>query len=135
MEEYSRDRGFGTNGLKRILARYAQMSHDGLRANLKRFLEAVIPTAEEVGIRMCIHPDDPPRPLLGLPRVVSTGDDIAAILGMVDSPANGLTLCSGSLGAHPQNDVPGIAARFAGRGLPGAVCRVLSAGRGLLGAV
>lgn len=100
-------------GLARILERYAGMTHDKLRANLKRFLEAIIPTAEEVGIRMCIHPDDPPRSLFGLPRICSTEDDIAYILGSVDSPANGLTLCSGSLGANPKNDVPGIARRFA----------------------
>ncbi|MGO4666075.1 mannonate dehydratase [Bosea sp. 2RAB26] len=102
-------------GLKRMLARYHEMSHDGLRANLKRFLEAVIPTAEEVGIRMCIHPDDPPRPLFGLPRICSDESDIAFILSAVDSPSNGLTLCSGSLGANPGNDVPGIARRFADR--------------------
>lgn len=102
-------------GLKRMLARYHEMSHDGLRANLKRFLEAVIPTAEEVGIRMCIHPDDPPRPLFGLPRICSDESDIAFILDAVDSPSNGLTLCSGSLGANPGNDVPGIARRFADR--------------------
>ncbi|KRE17749.1 mannonate dehydratase [Bosea sp. Root381] len=102
-------------GLKSMLERYRGMSHDGLRANLKRFLEAVIPTAEEVGIRMCIHPDDPPRPLFGLPRICSNEEDIAFILGAVDSPSNGLTLCSGSLGANPGNDVPGIARRFADR--------------------
>lgn len=102
-------------GLKAMLERYRGMNHDGLRANLKRFLEAVIPTAEDVGIRMCIHPDDPPRPLFGLPRICSDEADIAFILGAVDSPANGLTLCSGSLGANPRNDVPAIARRFADR--------------------
>jgi len=100
-------------GLARMLERYRGMSHDGLRANIKRFLEAIIPTAEEVGIRMCIHPDDPPRPLFGLPRICSDEEDIAWILGAVESPSNGLTLCSGSLGANPKNDVPGIARRFA----------------------
>ena len=100
-------------GLARILERYAGMTHDKLRANLKRFLEAIVPTAEEVGIRMCIHPDDPPRSLFGLPRICSTEDDIAYILGSVASPSNGLTLCSGSLGANPKNDVPKIARRFA----------------------
>ena len=102
-------------GLARILERYAGITHEKLRENLKRFLEAIIPTAEEVGIRMCIHPDDPPRPLFGLPRICSDEDDIAYILDAVDSPANGLTLCSGSLGANPKNDVPGIARRFADR--------------------
>ncbi|MBN9444273.1 mannonate dehydratase [Bosea sp. (in: a-proteobacteria)] len=102
-------------GLARILERYAGMTHEKLRENLRRFLDAIIPTAEEVGIRMCIHPDDPPRPLFGLPRICSDEDDIAYILDAVDSPANGLTLCSGSLGANPKNDVPGIARRFADR--------------------
>ena len=101
--------------LRAMLARYDGIDAAALRANLKRFLEAVIPTAAEVGINLCIHPDDPPRPLFGLPRIVSTEDDIAAILAMVDHPANGLTLCSGSLGAHPRNDVPAIARRFADR--------------------
>ena len=67
----------------------------------------VVPTAEAVGIRMCCHPDDPPFPLLGLPRVMSTEADYDAILAAVDSPANGVTLCSGSLGARPDNDLPG----------------------------
>ena len=80
-----------------------------------RFLEEVIPAAADLGIRMCVHPDDPPRDILGLPRVVSDADDISWILGAVDDPANGLTLCAGSLGANPANDVPAIATRFADR--------------------
>ncbi|MGL5734559.1 MAG: mannonate dehydratase, partial [Beijerinckiaceae bacterium] len=79
------------------------------------FLRAVVPLAEELGLRFAIHPDDPPRPLMGLPRIVSTEADIAAILDGVASPANGLTLCAGSLGANPGNDVPQIARRFADR--------------------
>jgi len=106
---------YDIEGFRRLFARYAGMDAATLRGNLARFLEAVIPTAEAVGINMCIHPDDPPRPLFGLPRIVSSEADIAAILAMVDSPANGLTLCSGSLGAHPTNDVPAIARRFADR--------------------
>jgi mannonate dehydratase len=102
-------------GLRVMLDRYRTVDADGLRANLARFLREVIPTAEEVGVRMCIHPDDPPRPLMSLPRIVSNADDIAFILEAVDSPANGLTLCSGSLGANPVNDVPAIARRFASR--------------------
>jgi mannonate dehydratase len=102
-------------GLRKILSAYGQMTADDLKANLKRFLLEVIPTAEEVGISMCMHPDDPPRPMFGLPRIVSTEQDIADLLDMVDSPANGLTLCSGSLGAGPTNDVPAIARRFADR--------------------
>ena len=102
-------------GLRRLINRYNGMSAATLRGNLARFLKAVVPTAEEVGINLCIHPDDPPRPLFGLPRIVSTGTDLEAIIAMVDSPANGITLCSGSLGANPANDVPAIAAAVAPR--------------------
>ena len=101
--------------LRTMLARYKDISAQRLRENLARFLREVIPTAEEVGIRMAIHPDDPPRSLMGLPRVVSNADDIAFILDAVPSRANGLTLCTGSLGAGPANDVPAIAKQFAGR--------------------
>ena len=102
-------------GLRTMLARFRDVTPARLRANLARFLHEVVPTAEEVGIRMAIHPDDPPWPLLGLPRVASSEDDLAFILGAYDSPANGLTLCTGSLGARPGNDLPAIAWRFAER--------------------
>lgn len=102
-------------GLRRMLDRYRDVTAGGLRENLARFLREVIPTAEEVGIRMAIHPDDPPRSLMGLPRIVSGEEDLASIVGAVDSVANGITLCSGSLGAGPHNDVLGIARRFARR--------------------
>lgn len=101
--------------LRSHLARYEGIDRDRLRANLVRFLREIVPTAEEVGIRMAIHPDDPPRPLMGLPRIVSSAEDIDFILNAVPSPANGLTLCAGSLGAGAQNDVPAIARRFADR--------------------
>ncbi|HTI01461.1 MAG TPA: mannonate dehydratase [Acidisoma sp.] len=101
--------------LRHMLESYAGIDKARLRENLARFLREVVPTAEEVGIRLCIHPDDPPRPMFGLSRIVSTEDDIAFILGAVDSPANGLTLCTGSLGAGVGNDVPAIARRFADR--------------------
>jgi mannonate dehydratase len=100
-------------GLRRMLDRYSGMTRDALHENLARFLREVIPTAEEAGIRMCIHPDDPPRPLLGLPRIVSTADDLAFIVDAVPSDANGLTFCTGSLGAGVNNDVPAMAKRFA----------------------
>lgn len=106
---------YDIDGLRRILARYGEMGADDLRANLVAFLEMVLPLAEELGMRFAIHPDDPPRPLMGLPRIVSTEADIAAITEAVPTLANGLTLCSGSLGAGVTNDVPGIARRFADR--------------------
>ncbi|PWC43447.1 mannonate dehydratase [Azospirillum sp. TSO22-1] len=102
-------------GLRRMIARFKGMDAAGLRERLARFLREVIPTAEEVGIRMGIHPDDPPRPLFGLPRVVSTEDDLAHLLDAVKSEANGLTFCTGSLGAGVNNDVPAMAKRFADR--------------------
>ena len=102
-------------GLRDKLQTYEGIDRAALRANFKRFLEEVVPTAEDLGVMLCVHPDDPPRDILGLPRIVSDADDIAWILDAVDLPANGLTLCSGSLGANPANDVPAIAARFAER--------------------
>lgn len=97
------------------LDEYGAISPDRLRANFIAFLEEVIPTAEEAGVRMCCHPDDPPFPLLGLPRVVSTEADYRALLDAVPSRANGVTLCSGSLGSRPDNDLPGMMQRLGDR--------------------
>ena len=94
------------------LGEYGEISPEQLRAHFVAFLEEVVPVAEKLGVRMCCHPDDPPFALLGLPRVMSTEADYAAILGAVDSPANGMTLCSGSLGARPDNDLPGMMQRL-----------------------
>ncbi len=99
--------------LRRMLELYRDIGAERLRDNLARFLREVIPVAEEFGMRMAIHPDDPPRPLLGLPRIVSNADDLDFIVKAVPSPSNGLTLCSGSLGAGASNDVPAITDRFA----------------------
>ncbi|PTV94350.1 D-mannonate dehydratase [Rhodobacter aestuarii] len=106
---------YDIDGLRGQLALYDGIGREEIRRNYKRFLEEVIPTAEELGIRMCVHPDDPPRDILGLPRVVSNAEDIAWILQAVESVANGLTLCTGSLGANPANDPAAIAAQFAAR--------------------
>lgn len=95
------------------LAEYGAVSPQRLRRNFIDFLSEVVPVAEALGVRLCCHPDDPPFALLGLPRIMSTQDDYAAILDAVDSPANGMTLCSGSLGARPDNDLPAIMQRFA----------------------
>ncbi len=102
-------------GLREILARYADITADGLRAHLIEFLKQILPLAEELGMRFAIHPDDPPRPLMGLPRIVSTQEDIAKLFAGCPSPANGLTLCTGSLGAGPRNDITAIARAFADR--------------------
>ncbi len=97
------------------LAAYDDVDANALRANYKRFLEEVIPAADDLGMRLCVHPDDPPRDILGLPRIVSSGSDLNWIVQAVDNIANGVTLCSGSLGANPANDVPAIAADVADR--------------------
>ncbi len=101
--------------LRGHLAHYDGITVERARANFIAFLEQVVPVAEEVGVRLCCHPDDPPFSLLGLPRVMSTGDDYAAVLDAVPSPSNGMTLCSGSFGARPDNDLPAIMRRFADR--------------------
>lgn len=101
--------------LRAALQEYSGVTHDDLRANLKRFLEEVIPTVQDLGMTMCIHPDDPPRDILGLPRIVSNADDLAWLLDAVPTQENGLTLCTGSLGANPANDIPDIAHRFGDR--------------------
>lgn len=94
------------------LAEYGEISPQQLRQHFIDFLSEVVPVAEELGVRLCCHPDDPPFSLLGLPRIMSTADDYRRILGAVDSAANGMTLCSGSLGARPDNDLPGIMERL-----------------------
>jgi mannonate dehydratase len=106
---------YDIEGLRGMLARYRNVDEARLQANLARFLEEIVPTAEKAGVRMAIHPDDPPRPLLGLPRITSTAEHLGFILDAVPSPSNGLTLCTGSLGTRPQNDLPDIARRFADR--------------------
>ena len=106
---------YDIDGLKTGLEGYKGIDRDTLRTNYKTFLQEVIPTAQELGIRFCVHPDDPPRDILGLPRIVSNADDIAWVLDAVPEVENGLTLCSGSLGANPANDVPAIARQFADR--------------------
>jgi len=106
---------YDVDGLRVALAGYDGIGRDQLRANYKRFLDEVVPAAEDLGMRLCVHPDDPPRDILGLARIVSNGDDLEWVLTAHDSPANGITLCSGSLGANPVNDVPAIAERVADR--------------------
>ena len=106
---------YDIDGLRQVLHTYDGIDQIALRSNFLRFLNEIIPEAEELGISMCVHPDDPPRDVLGLSRIVSNQDDIDWIMDAYDSPANGLTLCSGSLGTNPANDVPAIAAKFAER--------------------
>ncbi|MFY0624314.1 MAG: mannonate dehydratase [Pelagimonas sp.] len=109
------EESFDLNSFRNALAGYDGIGAEELRASLAAFLRHVVPVVEEVGVRLGIHPDDPPFPIFGLPRVVSTQDDLAAILDMVDSPANGLTFCTGSLGVRADNDLPAMLTRFGAR--------------------
>lgn len=94
------------------LAEYGEISPEQLRRHFVDFLTEIIPLAEKLGMRFACHPDDPPFSLLGLPRIMSTESDYATMLKAVDSPANGMTLCSGSLGSRPDNDLPGMMRRL-----------------------
>lgn len=94
---------------------YKDVKEEDLFNNLQYFLEQVIPVAEKHDIKMAIHPDDPPYSVFGLPRIVTNRDNLARLLKLVDSPSNGLTLCSGSLGANPDNDIPALVREFADR--------------------
>ena len=98
-----------------LLAPYKGIDRDALRENLRYFLQAIMPVCDEYGINMCIHPDDPPFPVLGLPRIVTSEEDIAWILHAVNNPHNGLTFCGGSLSAGLHNNVPALARMFAHR--------------------
>ncbi|MDR2125786.1 MAG: mannonate dehydratase [Prevotellaceae bacterium] len=100
---------------KQLLALYTGIDREQLRANMKYFLQQVIPVAEEYGVNLCVHPDDPPFPVLGLPRIVTSAEDIEWFLHAVDNPHNGLTFCAGSLSSGLHNDVIALAQRFAKR--------------------
>jgi mannonate dehydratase len=106
---------YDREGIRAAIDQFIQLGDEGMRANLFAFLGEIIPVAEAVGVRMCIHPDDPPFSLFGLPRVVSTADDARALLEAVPSPANGLTLCAGSYGARGDNDLVCMAREFGER--------------------
>ncbi|MEX2601350.1 MAG: mannonate dehydratase [Balneolaceae bacterium] len=109
------EEGYTFEEFREILNTYDGISAEKLKENIIRFLQEIVPVAEESGVRLAIHPDDPPFPLFGLPRVVSTEEDARFIIESVDSPANGLTLCTGSYGARPDNDLPGMAERLGHR--------------------
>jgi mannonate dehydratase len=102
-------------GMLKLLVEYSDLSADDLRNNLIEFLREVVPVAEEKGVRLAIHPDDPPFSLFGLPRVVSTADDARTILAGCDSQANGLTFCVGSYGVRADNDLLAMVEEFAAR--------------------
>jgi mannonate dehydratase len=106
---------YGADELRTLLAAYREVDAERLWDNLGYFLERVVPVAEEAGVRMAIHPDDPPWPIFGLPRIICRGADLERLLKLVDRPANGVTFCTGSLGALPENDLPAMVRRIGPR--------------------
>ena len=109
------DASYKPEELKALLEEYKSVDEQKLWANLEYFLKAIIPVAEEVGVKMAMHPDDPPRPIFGLPRIMKNRNDYARLLDVVDSPSNGITLCSGSLGADLCNSVESMVREFGAR--------------------
>jgi len=111
----ARDFAYDRASFKRMLEFYDEIGPEDLRANLVAFLREITPVAEEEGVRLCIHPDDPAFPIFGLPRVMSTAEDVRALFDAVPETACGLTLCTGSFGSNPKNDLVAMAKEFASR--------------------
>jgi mannonate dehydratase len=109
------EEAFTLDTFQGLLNEYATIGDAELRQNLYYFIQQVAPVAQEAGVNLCIHPDDPPRPLLGLPRVVSTEADLAQLMDASNVTANGITFCTGSLGIRPDNDLPAMIRRFGER--------------------
>lgn len=109
------EEGYTLEQFRQHLLRYDTIDKAGLRANFAAFLQAIIPVAEEVNVRMAVHPDDPPRPILGLPRIVSTAEDMQWMVDTVSSMANGFTMCTGSYGVRADNDLVDMIKRFGPR--------------------
>ena len=109
------EEGYTLEQFQQALDSYSHIDADGLRQNLFSFLREVVPAAEEAGVRLCIHPDDPPWAILGLPRIASTEDDFIQITQAVDSICNGITFCTGSLSPREDNDLPGMVERLGSR--------------------
>lgn len=101
--------------IKELFAMYKDVSEEKLFANLQYFLSCIMPTCEKYGIKMAIHPDDPAWPVFGLPRIIRNKENLLRLVSLVDNPYNGVTLCSGSLGSNPENDIPGIIHALKGR--------------------
>jgi mannonate dehydratase len=99
-----------------LVAAYSKVTDEQLWENLAWFLERVVPVAQSVGVRMAIHPDDPPWPILGIPRIITGGAAFERLIQLVGLRANGITFCTGSLAAHPDNDIPRMARKFANMG-------------------
>jgi mannonate dehydratase len=103
---------YDADTLTALLGAYRKVDEERLWENLAYFLTAIVPVAESVGLRMAIHPDDPPWRIFGLPRIITDAAALERLVKLVDSPANGITFCTGSLGANPDNDLPAMVRRF-----------------------
>lgn len=101
------------NEFRSMLSAYDGLTHADLKSNLSYFLNQVIPVAEELDVKMAIHPDDPPMDIMGLPRIIKSESDLEDLVNYIDSPSNGITFCTGSLGANPNNDLPKMIDKFA----------------------
>jgi mannonate dehydratase len=107
------DSSYSQEEVRELISAYGEIGEEGLWRNLEKFLKKVIPVAEECGVRMAIHPDDPPYPIFGLPRIITCEENLDRMLSIVDSPANSLCLCTGSLGCAESNDIPKMVEKYA----------------------
>ena len=107
------DSSYTQKQVRELISAYGEIGEEGLWRNLERFLKKVIPVAEECGVRMAIHPDDPPYPIFGLPRIITCEKNLDRFLSIVDSEANSLCFCTGSLGCASFNDIPRLVAKYA----------------------
>lgn len=110
------DVSYKDDELKKLLSQYQDVTEEDLWSNLEYFLKKVVPVAEECDIKLAIHPDDPPWSIFGLPRIITNKENLDRLINIVDSPSNGITLCSGSLGVDPKNNIPKLIRYFGKKG-------------------
>ena len=110
------DSSYTKEDLQTLFDHYKNVDHEKLWENLEYFIKEIMPVAEEAGVKMAIHPDDPPYDIFGLPRIITNKENLERFINLYDSPNNGLTMCSGSLGAEPSNDFPEMLRYFLEKG-------------------